>query len=68
MRFMAKLAIGENAYAELRNANAVRKYWDLFGAVGGGSYLATMHKQKANLFACLVSVFNRQTIQPCFAA
>ncbi len=31
------------------------------------SYLATMHKQKGNLFACLVSVFNRETIQPCFA-
>jgi transposase len=31
------------------------------------SYLATMHKQKANLFDCLVSVFNRQTIQPSFA-
>jgi transposase len=31
------------------------------------SYLATMTKQKANLFACLVSVFNRQTIQPCFS-
>ena len=31
------------------------------------SYLATMHKQKGNLFACLVSVFNRQTIQPCLA-
>jgi transposase len=31
------------------------------------SYLATMHKQKANLFDCLTSVFNRQTIQPCFA-
>jgi transposase len=31
------------------------------------SYLATMTKQKNNLFACLVSVFNRQTIQPCFA-
>ena len=31
------------------------------------SYLATMHKQKGNLFECLVSVFNRQTIQPCFA-
>lgn len=29
------------------------------------SYLATMHKQNANLFDCLVSVFNRQTIQPC---
>ena len=31
------------------------------------SYLATMTKQKANLFDCLLSVFNRQTIQPCFA-
>jgi transposase len=31
------------------------------------SYLATMHKQKANLFECLVSVFNRQTTQPNFA-
>lgn len=32
------------------------------------SYLATMTKQKNNLFECLISVFNRQTIQPCFAA
>ena len=31
------------------------------------SYLATMTKQKANLFDCLVSVFNRQIIQPNFA-
>jgi len=31
------------------------------------SYLATMHKQRGNLFDCLVSVFNRQTIQPCFS-
>ena len=30
------------------------------------SYLATMTKQKANLFDCLVSVFNHQPIQPCF--
>ncbi len=30
------------------------------------SYLATMNKQKGNLFDCLISVFNRQTIQPCF--
>jgi len=29
------------------------------------SYLATMHKQKANLFDCLNSVFNGQAIQPC---
>ena len=32
------------------------------------SYLATMTKQKNNLFECLVSVFNRQTIQPSFAS
>ena len=31
------------------------------------SYLATMAKQKANLFDCLVSVFTRQPIQPNFA-
>ena len=31
------------------------------------TYLATMTKQKANLFDCLLSVFNRQAIQPCFA-
>ena len=40
LKFKAKLAIGENAYAELRTANAVRKYWDLFGALGGGAGLA----------------------------
>jgi len=27
--------------------------------------LATMAKQKFNLFECLVSAFNRQPIQPC---
>ena len=31
------------------------------------SYLATMTKQKNNLFECLISVFNRQIIQPNFA-
>jgi len=31
------------------------------------SYLATMTKQKANLFDCLVSAFKHQPIQPCFA-
>ena len=40
MRFKSKIAIGEDAYAELRDANAVRKYWDLFGAVGGSAAVA----------------------------
>lgn len=31
------------------------------------SYLAAMNKQKTNLHACLVSVFQGQPIQPCFA-
>jgi transposase len=31
------------------------------------SYLATIAKQKANLFDCLVSTFNRQPIQPDFS-
>lgn len=51
MRFMAKLAIGENAYSELRNANAVRKYWDLFGAVGGGAAIAKSSIVASTFFA-----------------
>jgi transposase len=31
------------------------------------SYLATMHKQKANILDCLVSTFNGQPTQPCLA-
>ena len=31
------------------------------------SYLATMSKQKINLFDCLLSTFNHHPIQPCFS-
>lgn len=51
LRFKSKLAIGENAYQELRNANAVRKYWDLFGAVGGGAAIAKSSVIASTFFA-----------------
>jgi len=58
----------------LRMAKVKQKISGCFRTVHGAdtfftirSYLASMHKQRANLFDCLVSVFKRQTIQPCFA-
>jgi transposase len=58
----------------LRMAKVKQKISGCFRAEHGAdtfftirSYLATMTKQNGNLFDCLVSVFNRQLIQPCFA-
>lgn len=51
LRFKGKLAIGENAYKSLRTANIVRKYWDLFGAMGGGATMASSPFIASTFFA-----------------
>jgi transposase len=76
-RFMSEDAVPfTNNLAEqaLRMAKVKQKISGCFRTGHGAdtfftirSYLATMHKQKANLFDCLVSVFDQRTIQPCLA-
>jgi len=51
LRFKAKLAIGENAYASLRMVNRARELWDVVGAAGTGAAVAKSTLVASTFFA-----------------
>jgi hypothetical protein len=51
LRFKAKLAIGENAYASLRMVNRGRELWDVLGAAGAGAAIAKSSMVASAFFA-----------------
>jgi hypothetical protein len=51
LRFKAKLAIGENAYASLRMINRTRELWDVIGAAGAGAAVAKSGIVASTFFA-----------------
>ncbi|MCV2422044.1 TerB family tellurite resistance protein [Paucibacter sp. DJ2R-2] len=51
LRFKAKLAIGEDAYASLRMVNRAREVWDVLGAAGAGAAIAKSSLVASTFFA-----------------
>jgi hypothetical protein len=51
LRFKAKLAIGENAYASLRTVNRMRELWDVLGMAATGAAIAKSSLIASTFFA-----------------
>lgn len=51
LRFKAKLAIGENAYATLKFKNKLADFWEISGAVGTGAAVAQSTVVASTFFA-----------------